>query len=100
MSEIENVDYLQKQVELAKAMKRLQSNVDFQMIFDEKFVKDWAITQTYNMSVYNQQSRVGVIENMVARSIFSQFCDQLIEDGKIAFDTLKQIEGEEESTVE
>lgn len=99
MGEIESVDYLQKQVELAKAMKRLQSNVDFQMIFDEKFVKDWAITQTYNMSVYNQQSRVGVIENMVARSIFSQFCDQLIEDGNIAIDTLKQIE-EEESTVE
>lgn len=99
MGEVESVDYLQKQVELAKAMKRLQSNADFQMIFDEKYIKDWAITQTYNMSVYNQQSRVGVIENMVARSIFSQFCDQLIDDGNIAIDTLKQIE-EEESTVE
>lgn len=99
MGEVESVDYLQKQVELAKAMKRLQSNADFQMIFDEKYIKDWAITQTYNMSVYNQQSRVGVIENMVARSIFSQFCDQLVDDGNIAFDTLKQIE-EEESTVE
>lgn len=99
MSEIESVDYLKKQVELAKAMKRLQTNADFQIIFDEKYIKDWAITQTYNMSVYNQQSRVGVIENMVARSIFSQFCDQLIEDGKIAVDTLQQIK-EEESTVE
>ena len=99
MGEIESVEYLEKQVELAKAMQRLQSNVDFQKVFDEKFVKDWAITQTYNMSVYNQQSRVGVIENMVARSIFSQFCDQLIEDGKIAVDTLQQIK-EEESTVE
>lgn len=99
MGEVESVDYLQKQVELAKAMKRLQLNADFQMIFDEKYIKDWAITQTYNMSVYNQQSRVGVIENMVARSIFSQFCDQLVDDGNIAIDTLKQIE-EEESTVE
>ena len=99
MGEIESVEYLEKQVELAKAMQRLQSNTDFQKVFDEKFVKDWAITQTYNMSVYNQQSRVGVIENMVARSIFSQFCDQLIEDGKIAVDTLQQIK-EEESTVE
>jgi hypothetical protein len=100
MSEIESVDYLDKQVELAKAMKRLQSNADFQMIFDDKFIKDWAITQTYNMSVYNQQSRVGVVENMVARSIFSQFCDQIIEDGMIAVDTLQQIKEEEESTVE
>lgn len=96
MGEIESVDYLQKQVELAKAMKRLQENVDFQLVFDEKFIKDWALTQTYNIVTYLPQSRPAVMEQMLARSIFSQFCDGLVEDGLIAVDTLKQIkEGEE-----
>lgn len=99
MPEIESIESLQNQVELAKAMKRLQENEDFKRVFDEKYIKDWAVTQTYNISIYNQQSRIGVVENMVARSIFSQFCDQLIDDGNIAIDTLQQIE-KEESTVE
>ena len=100
MGEVDSVDFLNKQVELGKAMKRLQENKDFQLIFDEKYIKDWAITQTYNMATYAQQSRIGVLEQMLARSTFSQFCDGLIEDGRIAVDVLQQIKEEEESTVE
>ena len=100
MGEVETVDFLQKQVELAKAMKRLQTNVDFQLVFDEKFIKDWALTQTYNLSTYAPQSRVGVMEQMLARSIFSQFCDNLVEDGMIAVDTLQTIKEEEALSVE
>ena len=98
-SEEEAIASLQKLESNARAMLRLYDNEDFKLLIENGFIKDWAITQTNNVATYQPERRVRVIENMLARSIFKQYCEDIIEKGRIAIDTLRQIE-EEESTVE
>lgn len=73
-----------KDIELGLGIKRLLANKDFKLIFEERFIKDWAITQTRNVALYQQASREAVMEQMIARSIFTQFIDELIENGNQA----------------
>ncbi len=74
-------------INLAASMDRLLANPDFQKVFKEKFVKDYTLTQVYNLATYTRESRAMVHEQMIARSIFQQFSDEIIEDGKIAKDS-------------
>jgi len=91
-SEEEAILSLQKLESNARAMLRLQENEDFKLLFENGFIKDWAVTQTNNMSVYHPERRVRVMENMLARSIFKQYCEDIIDKGRSAIETLKQIE--------
>ena len=100
MSYNEELESHMKRIDLAKAMSRLKEQDDFKLVFDEAFVKNWALTQTYNVAGYQQQSRIGVMENMIARSHFLQFCDEIIEDGKIAKEDLKTLLEEQEENKE
>jgi len=84
--EEQNTDDM-KDIDLAASMERLKVNPDFIKVFDEKFVKDYTLTQVYNLSTYTRESRAMVHEQMVSRSIFQQFVDGIIEDGKIAKDS-------------
>jgi hypothetical protein len=72
----------------ADALKRLQANPDFELLYgnEGKFVKDYTMTQLYNMANYTAQSRVVVHENMIARSIFMQFNDAILDEGRQAID--------------
>ncbi len=77
---------IKRDIELAEAMKRLKANPDFELIYgnEGQFIKDYVMTQLYNLAGYQAQSRVIVHENQIARSIFMQHKDQLIEDGNLA----------------
>ena len=84
MDEAEQLAIYKKDVELAEAMVRLQKNPDFIKVFNEKFVKDFALTQQYNLAVFDPQTRGRVYEGMTARSHFQRFQDELIEEGNKA----------------
>jgi len=84
MDEAEQLAIYKEDVELAEAMVRLQKNPDFIKVFNEKFVKDFALTQQYNLAVFDPQTRGRVYEGMTARSHFQRFQDEIIEEGNKA----------------
>ena len=95
VSREDQLEQYHKDIRFAEAMKRLQSNPDFKLVFEEKYVKDYLLTQGYNLAAYNRDSRALVHEQMVARSIFQRFIDEVIEDGKLAVDNKAELEAEE-----
>ena len=92
-------DNRQVEVERGQAMLRLLNNEDFKMVFEKHYLEDWALTQVHNVSVYENSSRGPVMEQMLARSIFSVFCSDVVAEGNIAKDDLNS-EAEEVEAVE
>lgn len=93
-SEEEAIAGLQQLETNARAMLRLQEDEDFKRLFSQGFITDWAVTQTTNVAVYAPERRVRVMEQMLARSIFKQYCEDIVEKGRQAKDTLRQIDEE------
>lgn len=79
---------IEKDIKLAEALKRLKANPDFELIYGSEgnFIKDYAMTQLYNLAGYTSQSRVMVHEHFVARSIFLQHQDSVLEEGRMSID--------------
>jgi len=102
MTEAEQLAVYAEDVALAEAMVRLQKNPDFIKVFNEKFVKDFALTQQYNLAVFDPQTRGRVYEGMTARSHFQRFQDEIIEEGnkalndKADLESMKKLDAEEE----
>lgn len=92
-------EHLHEAVALAEAMKRLLKNDDFQKVFEKAYVEDWAITQAQNIAIYNAESRGQITEQMVARSIFSIFCSDIIAEGNVAKEELADILEQERAEV-
>ena len=90
-------DNRQLQVENAEAMKRLIENDDFKKLFQEIFIDAFAITNTYNMWSYDDQARRRFLEKTLARSHFSNFIENILEDGRQAIDSLRDEQLLEES---
>jgi len=86
----QSVEDLETKIEFGRAMKRLQENPDFKLVFEKGFVENWALTQVYNVSTYAPASRGPVMEQMLARSIFSVYCDDVIASGNIAVEELRE----------
>jgi len=84
----EQVDNRQVEVERGQAMLRLLNNDDFKLVFEKHYLEDWALTQVQNVSVYPKETRGPVMEQMLARSIFSVFCSDVIAQGNIAKEDL------------
>ena len=80
---------LQDIVDSGQAMKRLLDSDDFKLVFTKGFIENWALTQIHNVSVYEPSSRGAVMEQMLARSIFSVYCEDVIDAGNIALDDLR-----------
>jgi len=89
---------ISRDIELAEALKRLKSNPDFELIYgaEGNFVKDYALTQLYNLAGYTAQSRVMVHEHMVARSVFLQHGDELLDNGRQAIDKRAELAASED----
>jgi len=84
MTEAEQLAISAEDIALAEAIVRLKKNPDFVKVFNEKFVKDFALTQQYNLAVFDPQTRGRVYEGMTARSHFQRFQDEIIEEGNKA----------------
>ena len=68
---------------------------DYIAPFEERFIKDYALSQMANLADYSEATRKIVMERMVARSVFRNFIDDTIQQGMIAVDQLRQITLEE-----
>lgn len=88
------IEFAEKQVELAEAVQRLQSNPDWQLIIDKRYMDDWARTQVRNVGQYNQDQRRGFLEQAMARGIFDDFIYGVVEDGKAAKAALPELKAE------
>ena len=95
--QVEALNYLEKQVELAEALQRLRQNKDWQFLIEQVYVRDWALTQIENLAVYNQDQRRGYLEQAMARGIFNQFLYEIEEQGKIAKEAKAEIKKDMEA---
>lgn len=87
---VQSIEDLQTKIEFGRAMKRLQDNPDFKLVFEKGFVENWALTQVYNVSTYAPTQRGAVMEQMLARSIFAVYCDDVVASGNIAVEELRE----------
>jgi len=72
-------------------MKRLLDNQDFVDLFEEQYIKAFAVTNVYNMAVYDEVTRARTMEKMVARSIFTKFIEGVIAQGNLSVQELNEI---------
>jgi hypothetical protein len=84
----------EKTIEDAQKMQKLMMNEDFNYLFNDIFINSWAITQTHNAGKLKPEQRERVMERMIARGHFSDFCMGIINDGKMAVDNLAQIKAD------
>ena len=88
------LDFVDSQIELAEALQRLKNNPDFKLVFEKRFVNDWALTQIANVGMYNMEARKGYLEQAIARGIFSAFMYEIEEDGKKAVEARRELSKE------
>jgi len=98
MNSLDNLenDTRELQVDNATAMKRLLENKDFKSLFQDIFIDSFAITNTYNMWSYDDAGRRRFLEKTLARSHFSNFIEQVLEDGRQAIDSIRADKDTEE----
>jgi hypothetical protein len=77
-------DNRELQVEMATAMKELLEDKRFKMLFQDRFVDAFAITNVYNAWTFDDQARRRFLEKTIARSHFTNFINEIIEDGQEA----------------
>ena len=79
--EIDNRDI---KIENAEAMNRLLQNNDFKKLFSDLYIDAFAITNMYNLYTYDDQTRRRFLEKSLARSTFSAFIQDVIQEGREA----------------
>lgn len=82
---------LEDNVKSANDMKSLLTDDRFIDLFEEKFIKAFAVTNVYNLANYDEKTRERVQEKMVARSHFTMFISSVINDGNTAVAELAEI---------
>ncbi len=83
-------DNRQLQIDNAEAMMRQLQNPDFKLLFQELYIDAFAITNAYNMWSYDDAGRRRFLEKTLARSHFSNFIENILEDGRQAKDSIQQ----------
>jgi len=83
------------QIENAEAMKRLLVNEDFKKLFQEILIDAFAITNVYNIHMYDDQARRRFLEKTMSRSHFTKFIDDILEDGRQATESIIEEDAEE-----
>ena len=85
------IEFAEKQVELAEALQRLQSNPDWQLVIEKRYFDDWAKTQVRNVGQYGPEQRKGFLEQAISRGHFDDYLYGIIQDGQVAKDTLPEL---------
>jgi len=83
-------DNRQLQIDNAEKMQRLIAQQDFKDLFQELFVDAYAITNMYNLWSYDDQARRRFLEKSMARSQFTHFIDEVLEEGRQAIMSLQE----------
>ena len=85
-------------IKLGEAFLKLAEMPEFQLVFQDKFIDAFAITNVQNMGTYDTQKRAQVHEKMVARGHFTSFCGMIIQDYQEAAQTLEAVRSESDNT--
>lgn len=83
-----------KALNLTSAMTRLSDNVDFDLVFNQHFLKHYRDTACANIGNTNRDGRENYAVGLAGRSMFEHFCNNLIEAGKTIEDRIKESESE------
>ena len=91
----DGADFRDHQINLGKALKRLESNEDFLLLFNDGYVINYAITQVTALAGAKPESREKILENMIARSHFIKYIDSVRTDASMAVEQQREIQLEE-----
>lgn len=80
------------EISLGEDMDFLDKCPQFTRIFQEKFIDAWSITNTMNMASTNDADRKRIYEKMISRGHFSDFCESIRIDAKIAKENMREFE--------
>ena len=69
-------------IDAGKTFERLLNNSDFKL-FLELYVDAFALSQINNVLNYKEEQRKNFLEQSVARSVFVNFINEVIDQGKI-----------------
>ena len=86
----------EQSVELAHAVNRLKTNEDFILVFQQRYVIDWALTQMGNIGTMNMDQRRNYLEQAMARGVFTDYIDDIVEGGRMAVEGLAEMKDEQE----
>ena len=92
----DGADFRNHQIDLGKALKRLEGNEDFLLLFNDGYVINYAITQVTALAGAKPESRERILENMVARSHFIKYIDSVRTDASMAIEQQREIQLEEQ----
>jgi len=85
----EKLEVERTHAKLGLAMKNLLVNPDFNLVFSDTFIDNWSLSQIHNLHSYDINKKQKYMENAMARSIFSQFIDEVIADGNRAAEAIR-----------
>ncbi len=75
------IDDRQVKIDLADAMNRIVQSDDFELVFNEKFLNAFAITNVHNAFTFDGDARRRFMEKTLARSYFSEFITRTLNEG-------------------
>jgi len=81
-----------KALALTSAMTRLSDNADFDLVFNQHFLKHYRDTACANIGNTNRDGRENYAVGLAGRSMFEHFCNNLIEANKTIVDKIKEAE--------
>lgn len=96
----QQIELEESNLALARAFLDLSVDPKFVAVFEEKFINAFALTNIHNMAVMTPEARARTHEKMIARSHFSQFCQQIVIDGEIAVTNLAELKADADEQAE
>ncbi len=93
-------DNRQEQIDEAEAMIRLLEDKDFILLFREKFINAFAITNIQNSWSFDDATRRRFLEKTISRGHLTKFIDDILEDGRNAIMSINEetVNEQEEET--
>lgn len=85
---------LEYDIKNGRDMKSLLEDARFQNLFEEVYIRAFAITNVYNYGVQSAETRERIHEKMAARSHFTRFIQDIIVQGNSAVVELKELNSE------
>ena len=82
---------LAEEIDNGRRMKVLLADGNFTHLFEELYLKAFAITNVFNYAAYDEVTRTRLHEKMAARSHFSNFCQDIVARGNMAVNELNEI---------
>ena len=74
-------------IELMHAVKRLQSNLDFQNVISRGYLNNAVLSAAFSLGTANEEGRKVILEKLVAASVFNDYLVNLTQQGEKALES-------------